>query len=121
MDELLIGTIDDWRRVLKSTRPVAVEFYLPTCPACARMTPIFRKLSSEYNDRMVFALVNAKESPDLADGYGVMGVPTVKFFCDGRSVYEIVGFRPVEEFRAKIEIVLETHQKCISQSSRLYV
>jgi thioredoxin 1 len=113
--------MEEWRtRVLKSDRPTVVEFYTPTCPYCTRLTPTFRKLSAEYRDKMNFAMVDASESQDLAEGYGIAGVPTLKFFCDGRSIYEIVGFKPEEELTAEIEKVLQTHQKCISQSSPLY-
>jgi thioredoxin 1 len=120
-DERLIDTIAKWKRLLKSSRPVAVEFFSPTCPHCARLTPIFQRISEEYQDRMRFAMVNAVEQQGLAGGYGIRGVPTIKFFCDGRPVYEVVGFRPEAELRTEIERVLSTHSKCISQSSPLYV
>jgi thioredoxin 1 len=121
-NELLIASMDEWRnRVLKSDLPVVVEFYSPTCPHCARLIPIFQKLSTEYSDKMIFAMVNVVESRNLAEGYGVMGVPTLKFFCDGRPISEIVGFRPKEELREKIEGVLQTYKRCISQSSPIYV
>ncbi len=122
-NRLLIASMDEWRsRVLKSDLPVVVEFYSPTCPHCARLTPIFQRLSTEYGDKMTFAIVNVVESRDLAEGYGIMGVPTVKFFCDGRPINEIVGFRPEEELRGKIEEgVLQTYKRCISQSSPIYV
>jgi thioredoxin 1 len=70
---------------------------------------------------MSFGFVNAAEQQSLAAGYGIRGVPTIKFFCDGRPVYEVVGFRKEAELRAEIERVLSTHSKCISQSSPLYV
>ena len=121
VDELLISTMEEWRsRILKSKLPAAVEFFSTTCPYCAKLTPIFRRLSTEYGDRMNFALVNATESQGIAEGYGVMGVPTIKIFCDGRTIYEIVGFKPEDELKTDIERVLRTHKKCISESSPLY-
>ena len=120
-EDLLIATMEDWKsRVLKSELPVIVEYYTPTCPYCSRLTPIFRKLSEVYGDRMRFAMVDSSVSTDLAEGYGVMGVPTIKFFCEGRPIYEIVGFIPEEELKEEIEKILETHKRCISQSSPLY-
>ena len=120
-NELLIVTMNQWRNdILKSELPVVVEFFTSTCPYCARLTPIFQKLSTVYGEKMKFAMVNTGQNPDLATGYGVMGVPTLKFFCDGRPIYEIVGFKPEEELRTEIERVLQTYGKCISQSSRLY-
>jgi len=50
--------MDEWKsRVLKSELPVVVEFYSPTCPCCAMLTPIFKRLSSEYESNMLFAMV----------------------------------------------------------------
>jgi thioredoxin 1 len=120
-DKKLITSVERWKQILKSIQPVAVEFFSPTCPHCARLTPVFKRLSEEYKDEMRFALVNAVEQQGLAGGYGIRGVPTIKFFCDGRPVYEVVGFRPESELRTEIEKVLSTHSKCISQSSPLYV
>jgi len=120
-DELSILSMAEWKsKILKSELPVIVEFYTTTCPFCARLTPVFRKLSEVYGDRMRFALVNASESADIAEGYGVMGVPTLKFFCDGRPINEIVGFKSEEELKDEIEKILQTYKTCISQSSRLY-
>jgi len=120
-DELLIVTMEEWKeKILKSDIPVVIEFYTPTCPYCARLTPIFKKLSSEYNERMKFAMVNAAESRDIAEGYGIMGVPTLKFLCDGKPIYEIVGFKSEEELKSEIYKVLQNHRKCISESSPLY-
>jgi len=120
-EDLLITTMEDWKsRVLKSELPVIVEYYTPTCPYCSRLNPIFRKLSEVYGDQMQFAMVDASVSTDIAEGYGVMGVPTIKFFCDGRPIHEIVGFKPEEELEEEIEKILETHKRCISQSSPLY-
>jgi thioredoxin 1 len=120
-DDLSILSMAEWKsKILKSELPVIVEFYTTTCPFCARLTPVFRKLSEVYGDRMRFALVNASESADIAEGYGVMGVPTLKFFCDGRPINEIVGFKSEEELKDEIEKVLQTYKTCISQSSRLY-
>lgn len=120
-NDLLVRTMDEWRsKVLKSELPAAVEFYTPTCPFCARLSPIFRKLSSEYGNKLIFSMVNAAENQDIAQGYGIMGVPTIKFFCGGRPVYEIVGFRPENELRVEIEKVLQTHKKCVSESSPIY-
>ena len=120
-NELSISNMEEWKnRILRSDRPSIVEFYTPTCPYCARLTPIFQKLSIIYGDKMKFATVNANENPDIAEGYGVMGVPTLKFFCDGRPIREIVGFKSEEELKDEIEKVLQTHKTCISQSSPLY-
>jgi len=50
----------------------------------------------------------------------VMGVPTLKFFCAGRPIYEIVGLRSDGELREEFGKVLSIHQRCVFQSSPIY-
>jgi thioredoxin 1 len=117
---ILAITSANWKDILKAELPVVIEFYTTTCPYCRQVTPIFQKLSEEYTEKMLFALADASENVELAEGYGVMGVPTLKFFCAGRPIYEIVGLRSEEELREEFERVLNTHRKCVSTSSPIY-
>lgn len=111
----------NWKdEVLKAELPVVVEFFSPTCPYCRQLTPIFQKLSEEYIQKMKFGMVDTSKNNEIASGYGVMGVPTLKFFCAGRPIYEIVGLRSENELREELEKVLSIHTKCVSQSSPLY-
>jgi thioredoxin 1 len=111
----------NWKdEVLKAELPVVVEFFSPTCPYCQQLTPIFQKLSGEYIQKMKFGMVDTSKNSEIASGYGVMGVPTLKFFCAGRPIYEIVGLRSEKELREELEKVLGIHTKCVSQSSPLY-
>ena len=111
----------NWKdEVLKAELPVVVEFFSPTCPYCQQLTPIFQKLSGEYIQKMKFGMVDTSKNSEIATGYGVMGVPTLKFFCAGRPIYEIVGLRSEKELREELEKVLGIHTKCVSQSSPLY-
>jgi thioredoxin 1 len=111
----------NWRdEVLKAELPVVVEFFSPTCPHCRLLTPIFQKLSEEYFQKMKFGMVDTSKNSEIASGYGVMGVPTLKFFCAGRPIYEIVGRRSENELREELEKVLSIHTSCVSKSSPLY-
>ena len=114
-------TSDSWNEfVLKSDLPVAVEFYTPTCPYCRMLTSMFRQLSTEYSGRMIFATIDASANEEVASGYGIMGVPTLRFFCAGRPIYEMVGLRSEQELREEFERVLSVHKKCVTQSSPIY-
>ena len=119
---LLVLSMDEWKsKVLKSDLPVVVEFYSPICQYCAMLTPVFRKLSVDYGNRMNFAMVDVNQNSGIAQGYGIMGTPTLKFLCAGRPIYEIVGYRPEEELRAEIDRVLKIHKRCIEKSIPFYV
>lgn len=114
-------TQDNWREVLKADLPVVVEFYTGTCPYCRLLTPIFQRLAAEFSGSLVFAMADASKVSDFALGYGVMGVPTLKFFCSGRPIYEIVGYRSESELREEFRRVLSTYRNCLSQSSAIYM
>jgi len=81
--------------------------------------PDFDSLSSEYSGRLVFAKLNAEASPDIASRYGVQGLPTLKFFCAGRPIAEIVGYLPRDSLKAQLDGMLATHKDCVQQSSPL--
>jgi len=121
MPQVADATSLNWKEeVLKSELPVVVEFYTPSCPFCRRLNPIFEKLSDEYSGRVRFFKADASVEGDLASGYGVMGVPTLKFLCSGRPIGEIVGLRSEEELKAAFEEVLKRYKKCLLESSPLF-
>jgi len=81
--------------------------------------PDFESLSDEYQGRLRFATVNADEAPDLAAKYGVQGLPTLKFFCAGRPVAEIVGYLPKNSLKMQLDRMLSMYKDCLKQSSAI--
>jgi thioredoxin 1 len=109
-----------WKEiVLNSKSPVIVDFWAPWCPWCRRLLPDFDSLSDEYTGRLTFAKLNADASPDISSKYGVQGLPTLKFFCAGRPLAEIVGYVPRTTLLKQIDAMLSTHRDCLNQSSTL--
>ncbi len=66
--------------------PVVLEFVTSVCPWCKRLGPIYEKLSAEYEGKIKFYRTDAGANRNLAIRYGIMGVPTLKFSCSGRSI-----------------------------------
>lgn len=108
--------------ILKSRELVLVEFWHPQCPYCKMLDPIYAELAREYAGKLKFAKFNAMESPanqELAVKYGIMGTPTLKFFCQGRPVQDIVGVLEKEYLRQGIEFALKKHNMCAEKSTPL--
>lgn len=120
MPQVTQGTSTNWKEIINSEIPVVVEFYTPSCPYCRTLTPIFQKLSDEYVDKLNFVMVDASVEGDIASGFGIMGVPTIKFFCSGRPIGEIVGFKPENELKTTFDEIIKNYSKCVSESSPLY-
>ena len=120
MPQVTQGASTNWKEIINSEIPIVVEFYTPSCPYCRTLTPIFQKLSDEYVGKLNFVMVDASVEEDIASGHGIMGVPTIKFFCSGRPIGEIVGFKPENELQTTFDEIIKNHSKCVSESSPLY-
>lgn len=112
--------LNEWKeKVLASKIPVIVDFWAPWCPWCMKLMPIFEEVSGQYSGRMTFAKVNVEEQQEIAQANGVMGIPVLKMFCNGRNAGELVGFMPKEKLVREIDRLLSSMKECITQSSTL--
>ena len=123
MRSVLEANADNWEReVLKSDLLMVVDFWHDRCPWCIRLNPILDEVANEYDGQIKFAKFNILESSDnkeIAIHYGIMSTPTLKFFCEGRPIEEIVGFMPKERLMRMLGDILERHRECIKQSTEI--
>ncbi|MDH5449546.1 MAG: thioredoxin [Candidatus Bathyarchaeota archaeon] len=124
MSEDIVETnATNWKEeVLKSKELVVVEFWHPQCPYCKMLEPVYTELSREYVSRLKFAKFNVlqnQENQELAATYGIMGTPTLKFFCQGRPVQDIVGVLTRDYLRQGIEYAIKKHRECAEKSTPL--
>ena len=111
---------NDWQdKVLSAKTPVIVDFWAPWCPWCMKLMPVFEEVSKQYHGKLIFAKVNVEEHQDIAQANGVMGIPVLKIFCDGRNVGELVGYMPKERLVQELDKMLATLTNCLTQSSAL--
>jgi len=113
----------NWKdAVLGSKDLVVVEFWHPECSNCKMLEPIYIELSKEYASKLKFAKFNvleSQENQELAAKYGVMGTPTLKFFCQGRPVQDIVGMLAKGYMRQALEFAIKKHRECAEKSTPL--
>ncbi len=77
--------------VLKSEKPVLVDFWAEWCGPCRMMAPVVEELEKEMGNEVKFAKINIDECPDLAEKYNVMSIPTFKCFKNGTETGTTVG------------------------------
>jgi thioredoxin 1 len=78
--------------VLQSAVPVIVDFYADWCPPCRAMTPAVEQLATELAGKVSIGKLDVDVNQDIAIRYGVMGIPTLGLFRDGKLVDRMVGF-----------------------------
>ncbi len=83
-------------------RPVLVDFYADWCGACRFMSPAIDEIARE-NPEYLIAKVNVDENPELARQYGIMSLPTLAVFKNGRMVQRSVGAKPKRQILRLLE------------------
>lgn len=81
------------REVKGSDKPVVVEFWIRSCSNCQKFKPVYEKLPEIFGDKVKFLKMNmflSLENLKLAEGFGVEETPTLKLFCEGREIGEIL-------------------------------
>lgn len=97
MSEITVNAQNFDEKVLRSQKPVLVDFWAPWCAPCRMLAPSIEKIALEYEGRAVVAKVNVDECPTLAVKYGVTNIPALIVFRGGRVSASSVGYRPKEE------------------------
>lgn len=97
------GTFE--QEVLKSEKPVLVDFWAPGCPPCAALAPVLEKVAGELGDRVKFVKVNAAQERATAGKYRIQAVPTVFIFKGGEVADSVIGFQSEQEIRKRVAAV----------------
>ena len=91
--------------VLKSDRPVLVDFWAEWCQPCKMVSPLIDKLAEEYGDKVKVGKLNVDEN-EKGGEYGVMSIPTVMIFKDGKPTVTIIGVQSPDTYKSKIDAAL---------------
>lgn len=94
-------------KVLKSKLPVLVDFYADWCSPCQQAGPVIDELAEEYKDKMLIGKVNVDESHNTSGKYGIMSIPTMVVFKDGKEMERVSGFGGKEGVVKLLEKVLQ--------------
>jgi thioredoxin 1 len=89
-----VKTADFEQEVLKSEKPVIVDFWAEWCGPCHAVAPLLDKIVDERSEELRLVKVNIDEEPQLAERYGIVSIPTIVLFKDGEPAAAAIGAQP---------------------------
>lgn len=102
MAEITLTSANFENEVLKSDKPVLVDFWAPWCGPCRMLAPVIEEIAEEYTGSAKVGKINVDDEPQLAARFRVSSIPTVIVFKNGKAVNASVGFRPKEQIAAML-------------------
>jgi len=92
--------------VLKSDKPVLVDFWAEWCGPCRAVAPILEEIASENSEKIKVVKLNTDEEPSLAMKYGITSIPTMNVYVNGQVVKTIIGAKPKPALLKELEAYL---------------
>ncbi len=90
-------------KVLKSDKPVLVDFFAPWCGPCQIMAPIIEELAKDIGDKAMVGKLDVDANQKTGEKYNVSSIPTLIFFKNGQEVERLMGIQSKEELTKKLE------------------
>ncbi|MCK4822800.1 thioredoxin [bacterium] len=87
--------------------PVVVDFWATWCMPCLILDPVLGKLAEDYKGKFILAKKNTEKNPVTSQKYGIMSIPYVKLFKNGRVVDELIGALPESAIKQWLDRNLE--------------
>lgn len=92
--------------VIKSDKPVLVDFWAEWCGPCRMLTPYVNELFTEYQGKAVVGKLDVDNNPEITSKYGVRNIPTIMYFKNGQLVDKIVGATSKQKLAEKLDALM---------------
>jgi len=92
--------------VLQAEKPVLVDFWAAWCGPCRMVAPVVEQIANEYGEQLKVVKLDVDANPQTASHYGIMSIPTLAVFKEGKVVQKMVGYMPKDRMKSQIDRIL---------------
>ncbi len=93
--------------VLKSDKPVLVDFWAAWCGPCKQIAPSLEAIAEEYGDQITIAKVDVDANQEVAAKYGIISIPALNVYVNGEVVKQIIGARPKAALLRELDGIID--------------
>ncbi len=94
--------------VINANLPVLVDIWADWCPPCRAIAPTVEELANDYDGKLKVMKLDVDANPSTAGMFGVMSIPTLLFFKDGKLADRVVGYQPKAKLQETIDSLLKS-------------
>jgi thioredoxin 1 len=94
--------------VIKSDKPVIVDFWAKWCGPCRMLMPILKDISEDFEGRAIVVKIDSDSNERTISQYGIRNIPAMLFFNNGKVIYKQIGLVPKNTIVSKLETILKT-------------
>ena len=102
MAEITVTSENFENEVMKSDKPVLIDFWASWCGPCKMLSPIIEEIAKEYDGKVKVAKVNVDDEPELASTFGISSIPTLFVIKNGEVTNTSIGFKSKEDIIAML-------------------
>lgn len=106
-EQMVLSDADFEQKISSIKGSVLVDFWAPWCGPCRMLAPIIEEIANEYDGKLVVAKVNTDENQRLAAKYGIMSIPTLIVFKEGKPVERLIGYMSKKDLKARLDRILQ--------------